>query len=167
VRAGSRPPKNALAAAIATSLPITYDASMTPSGSNTDPPKTSPEPSSRTALIATRLRQTARSTPSPVEAPLPSFALEHAVAGDMGHLHQTYNLSALPIESQRGLGGQLIVRTKRMLRRMLYPIVETQTGWNGANARVMTFTLRQLAAQARSIESLEQRVEELYEELHK
>jgi hypothetical protein len=139
---------------------------MTP-GSNTDPPKTPPEPSSRTALIATRLRQTARTTPSPVEDPLPSFALEHAVAGDVGHLHGTYNLSALPIESQRHLSGKLMVRTKRMLRRMLYPVLETQTGWNGANARVVSFTLRQLAAQARSIESLEQRVEELYEELHK
>jgi hypothetical protein len=138
---------------------------MTP-GSNTDPPKPPPEPGLRTALIATRLRQTARSTPSPVEAPLPSFALEHAVAGDVGHLHRTYNLSALPIESERRMGGKLTVRAKRMLRRMLYPVVETQTGWNGANARVVSFTLRQLAAQARSIESLEQRVEELYEELH-
>jgi hypothetical protein len=54
-----------------------------------------------------------------------------------------------------------------MLRRMLHPMLETQTSWNAANARVVTFMLRQLAAQARSIESLEQRVEELYEELHK
>lgn len=89
------------------------------------------------------------------------------MAGDVGHLHRTHNLSALPIESHRRLSGKLMVRTKRMLRRMLYPMFETQTTWNGANARVVTFTLRQLAAQARSIESLEQRVEELYEELHK
>ena len=54
-----------------------------------------------------------------------------------------------------------------MLRRMLYPVLETQTSWNAANARVVTFMLHQLAAQARSIESLEQQVDELYEELHR
>jgi len=49
---------------------------------------------------------------------------------------------------------------------MLHPLVETQTSWNAANARVVTFMLRQMAAQARSIESLEQQLEELQKELH-
>jgi hypothetical protein len=125
------------------------------------------EPSVRITLIATRLRQTARATALPVDARLPSFALEHAVAGDAGHLHRAHNLSALPIESHRRVSGKLMVRAKRTLRRMLYPTIETQTGWNAANARVVTFMLRQLAAQARSIESLEQQMDELYKELHK
>jgi hypothetical protein len=76
-------------------------------------------------------------------------------------------LDALPIESHRRLGGKLMVRAKRMLRRLLFPVLETQSSWNGANARVVTFMLRQLAAQARSIESLEQQLDELYEELHR
>jgi hypothetical protein len=76
-------------------------------------------------------------------------------------------LDALRIESHRRLSGKLMVRTKRMLRRMLFPVLETQSSWNGANARVVTFMLRQLAAQARSIESLEQQLDELYEELHR
>ena len=89
------------------------------------------------------------------------------MAGDVGHLHRAHNLDALPIESHRRLSGKLMIRTKRMLRRMLFPVLETQSSWNGANARVVTFMLRQLAAQARSIESLEQQLDELYEELHR
>jgi hypothetical protein len=125
-----------------------------------------PSIDSRTLLIASRLRQTARSVAPPASARLPSFAVEHAVAGDAGHLHRAHNLGALPIESHRRLSGKLTVRAKRTLRRMLYPTLETQTSWNAANARVVTFMLRQLAAQARSIESLEQQLEELQKELH-
>jgi hypothetical protein len=124
------------------------------------------ERNQRAALIATRLRQTARSVSPPAEARLPSFAIEHAVAGDAGHLHRAHNLSALPIESHRRVSGRLMVEAKRGFRRMLHPLVETQTSWNAANARVVTFMLRQMAAQARSIESLEQQVEELQKELH-
>jgi hypothetical protein len=124
------------------------------------------ERNQRAALIATRLRQTARSVSPPAEARLPSFAIEHAVAGDAGHLHRAHNLSELPIESHRRVSGKLMVEAKRGFRRMLHPLVETQTSWNAANARVVTFMLRQMAAQARSIESLEQQVEELQKELH-
>src|SRR5882762_2548754 len=101
--------------------------------------------------MAARLRQTARSVSPPVEARLPSFALEHEVAGDAGHLHRAHDLRSLPIESDRRLTGRLVVRIKHTLRRMLYPLPETQSTWNAANARVVTFMLRQLAAQARSI----------------
>lgn len=118
-----------------------------------------------TGLIATRLRQTARSVPSPLEARLPSFALEHAVAGDAGHLHRAHDLRHLSIESNRRVAGPVTVRIKRTLQRMLHPLPEVQTTLNAANARVTTFLLRQMVAQARSIESLEQQVEELREEL--
>jgi uncharacterized coiled-coil protein SlyX len=53
---------------------------------------------------------------------------------------------------------------KRALRRLLHPLPEAQSVWNGANARVVTFLLRQLAAQERTIESLERQVAELYDE---
>ncbi len=120
-----------------------------------------------TGLIATRLRQTARSVPSPVETRLPSFALEHAVAGDAGHLHRAHDLRSLSIESDRRVAGLVTVRVKRTLQRLLHPLPEVQTTLNAANARVTTFLLRQMAAQARSIESLEQQVEQLREELRK
>lgn len=89
------------------------------------------------------------------------------MAGDVGHLHRVHDLDALPVESHRRLGGKPMTRAKRVLRRMLFPVLETQSSWNGANARVVTFMLRQLAAQARTIESLEQQLDELYEELHR
>jgi hypothetical protein len=53
-----------------------------------------------------------------------------------------------------------------MLWRLLHPLPETQSTLNAANARVTSFLLRQMAAQARSIESLEQQLEELQKELH-
>ncbi len=63
--------------------------------------------------------------------------------------------------------GPLVVRFKSQLHRAMHPLPESQSVWNGANARVMSFQLRQLAAQARAIESLEQQVAELRNELHK
>jgi hypothetical protein len=138
---------------------------MTQSADTTSP-ESSPESNSRSALIATRLRQTARSVSPPVEARLPSFALEHAVAGDAGHLHRAHDLRDLSIESNRRVTGILTVGVRRTLQRLLHPLPEVQTSVNAANARVTTFLLRQLAAQARSIESLERQVEEIQKELH-
>ena len=97
---------------------------------------------------------------------MPSFAIEHAVSGDLGHLHAAHDLRAVRITSGRGLMGPLVVRFKRLLHRALRPLLESQSVWNGANARVMSFQLRQLVAQARAIESLEQQVAELRNELH-
>jgi hypothetical protein len=120
----------------------------------------------RTALTAARIRQNAiRSTSS--DRRLPSFALEHAMSGDLGHLHAAHDLRMLPIPSRRRLTRPVVVRLRRMLRQGLYPLPEAQSVWNGANARVVSFLLRQLAAQARAIESLEQQVAELHDELRR
>jgi hypothetical protein len=118
----------------------------------------------RPALVASRLRQNAVRSTS-LDRRLPSFALEHAVAGDLGHLHAAHDLRLLPIPARRGLAKPLVVRLRRALRQGLYPLPEAQSVWNGANARVVTFLLRQLAAQARAIESLEQQVSALHDEL--
>lgn len=121
----------------------------------------------RSRLIAARLRQNAsRLTPS-LDRRLPSFALEHAIAGDLGHLHAAHDLRKLPNVSHRRLLGPLVVRARRALRQGLHPLPEAQSVWNGANARVMTFLLRQLAAQARTVESLERQVSELQDELRR
>jgi hypothetical protein len=119
----------------------------------------------RSKLIAARLRQSASRRVPSLDSRLPSFALEHAVSGDLGHLHATHDLRELPIISRRRLVGPLVVRAKRALRAGLHPLPEAQSVWNGANARVVTFLLRQLAAQARAVESLEQQVAELHDEL--
>lgn len=121
----------------------------------------------RSRLIAARLRQNStRLTPS-LDRRLPSFALEHAVAGDLGHLHAAHDLRKLPNVSNRRLLGPLVVRARRALRQGLYPLPEAQSVWNGANARVITFLLRQLAAQARTVESLERQLAELQDELRR
>jgi hypothetical protein len=118
-------------------------------------------------LIAARLRQNAeRGTPA-AEPRIPSFALEHAVRGDLGHLHAAHDLRKLPLGSHRRLIGRPMTRAKRALVRALHPLPEAQSIWNGANARVVTFLLRQLAAQARTIESLERQVANLHDELRR
>jgi hypothetical protein len=99
------------------------------------------------------------------DARLPSFAFEHLMEGDAGHLHRAHNLLDLPTESHRRLSGPLVSVAKRTLLRLLHPLPEVQTTWNAANARVVTLLFRQVAAQARSIELLEQQVAELNEKL--
>lgn len=135
--------------------------------------KTSAAQDDRAALAAARLRQNATGSMSfgrgstSFDRRLPSFALEHAVSGDLGHLHAAHDLRTLPTPSRRRLTKPMVVRFRRILRQGLYPLPEAQSVWNGANARVVTILLRQLAAQARAIESLEQQVSELHDELHR
>jgi hypothetical protein len=118
----------------------------------------------RAAKVAARLRQNAVRSSS-FDRRLPSFALEHAVSGDLGHLHAAHDLRALPFPARQGLARPLVVRLRRTLRKGLFPLPEAQSVWNGANARVVSFLLRQLAAQARAIESLEQQVAQLHDDI--
>jgi hypothetical protein len=119
------------------------------------------ERSAQPQLIAARLRQTAAvASPAHLEHASP-FDVEEWLAGDAGHLHRARDLTTLPIASHRRLGGRVVVPLKRTVRRLLFPVLDVQTSVNGANARVVTFLLRQLAAQARSIEELERQVAEL------
>jgi hypothetical protein len=122
----------------------------------------------RAALIATRLRQNVglRGEGSG-QTRLSWYALEHAVASDLGHLHKAHDLRLEPVTSQRRIAGPFIVRFKRRLQRMLHPLPEAQSTWNGANARVMTFLLHQIAEQAQAIESLEQQISALDDEIHR
>jgi hypothetical protein len=124
-----------------------------------------PKPDPRLRLIEARLRQTARGVSPPATARLPSFVLDNLMRGDAGHLHRAHDLRQQPIESNRRLIGPLMVRLKRTLLRLLHPLPEVQSDWNAANARMVTFLLRQVSAQARSIETLERQVAELYREL--
>jgi hypothetical protein len=121
----------------------------------------------RSALIAARLRQNSTRRAPSLDSRLPSFALEHAISGDLGHLHAAHDLRTLPNVSRRRLVGPLVVGLRRALLKGLYPLPEAQSVWNGANTRVVTFLLRQLAAQARTVESLERQVSELRDELHR
>ncbi len=81
-----------------------------------------------------------------------------------GHLHAHY-LTALPVTARERVGRPFVIKLRRGLRRGIYPLPEAQSVWNGANARVVSFLLRQLVAQARAIESLEQQVAQLQDEI--
>jgi hypothetical protein len=89
------------------------------------------------------------------------------VSGDIGHLHAAHDLTALPIVGREGIAKPLVLRLRRAMRRGLYPIPQAQSTWNGANARVVSYLLRQLIAQARAIEALEQQVAQMHDELHR
>jgi hypothetical protein len=112
-------------------------------------------------LIAARLRQSAAAASPPHFEHMSPFSVEEWLDGDAGHLHRAGDLTAVPVVSHRRLGGRVVVPLKRTIRRLLFPLLDIQTGVNAANARVVTFLLRQLSAQARSIEELEQQLAEL------
>lgn len=114
-------------------------------------------------LIVARLRDTAAAVPGREAELMLPFGVERWLEGDAGHLHRAGDLTAVPIASHRRLGGRLVVGLKRTARRLLFPLLDVQTGVNAANARVVTFLLEQVAAQARCIDELQRQVQELSE----
>jgi hypothetical protein len=112
-------------------------------------------------LIAARLRQTASAAAPSHFEPMTPFSVEQWLTGDAGHLHRAFDLTTIPTTSDRRHGARIVVALKRAIRRLVFPVLDVQSSLNGANARTVTFLLRQLAAQARSIEALEQQVAEL------
>jgi hypothetical protein len=116
----------------------------------------------RSRLVATHLRQYAghRSEHS-IGVRLPWYAIERAIADDLRHLHLAHDLREVQITSQRPVVGALLVRMKRRLQRLLHPLPESQSVWNGASARVVSALLRQISVQARTIEQLERRISAL------
>jgi hypothetical protein len=111
-------------------------------------------------LIAARLREVAAATSPLFEALTPERVSEWE-NGDIGRIAAGADLVRLPISSHRQRSGPAVVALKRTLRRLLHPLPETQSSVNAANARVATFLLGQLAAQARAIEQLESELAEL------
>ena len=112
-------------------------------------------------LMAQRLREAAAmAAPPPAHAPSP-YAVEPWLEGDAGHLHRAGDLRSVPITSHRRVTGRAVVAAKRTARRLLFPLIDVQSGVNAANARVTTFLLEQLAAQSRSIDELQREVAQL------
>lgn len=116
-------------------------------------------------LIEARLRQAVGEALHIADVTVPRIDYEQLMEGDAGHLHRAYSLRDLPVESQRRLSGPVVTVARRALLRLLHPLPEVQTTLNAANARVTTLLLRQVVAQSRRIELLEQRVMDLDEKL--
>jgi len=111
-------------------------------------------------LVARRLRETAAALAPPPGELLSPAAVELWMAGDAGHLHRAADLRTVPIASHRGFAARPIVALKRTVRRLLHPLIDIQSGVNGANARVCTFLLEQ----PRAIDELQRQVAALLAE---
>jgi hypothetical protein len=91
-------------------------------------------------------------------------SIEKWLAGDVGHLHRSYELTTVEPLAARHPRDRTVLALRRAIRRLLYPVLEVQTSVNGANARVSTFLLQQIAAQQQAIEELEAQVARLRRE---
>ena len=118
-----------------------------------EPATLAPEDGATQRLIAARLRQTAAAAAGPL-------GVERWPSADAGHLHRAFDLTRVPITSQRRPGGRVVVALRRSARRLLFPLLDVQSSVNAANARVVSFLLGELEAQARRIEELENRLAE-------
>ena len=123
--------------------------------------RAAPAGASPEELIAQRLRLPAVLADHPRRELASPSSVQQWLEGDAGRLHEDANLRALPIASHRRMAGSSVVALKRMLRRLLYPLVDVQSDLNAANARIVTFLLEQLAAHAERIAELQREVAEL------
>jgi hypothetical protein len=124
-----------------------------------DPAHLEPGDGASQRLIAARLRQTAAAA-APLE-PAQATGVESWPGGDVDHLHEAFDLTRVPITARPRVGARAVLALKRAARRLLFPLLDVQTGLNAANARVVSFLLAELAAQERRVEELERQVREL------
>ncbi len=96
-------------------------------------------------------------------APRSPSTVEDWMKGDAGHLHRAHDLTAVPVTSPR----RTVASAKRAVRRLLSPLLEVQTSLNAANARVVSYLLRQSAWQAHALEDLEGQLADTRAELER
>lgn len=91
------------------------------------------------------------------------------VAADLASLHSGYDIYHIPFTSHRRILGPLVVFAKKILRKLLTPILTRQVAYNAANARVVTHLKEQLEAlgeevqvtQAQALQAMREKVEAL------
>ncbi|MBI4640997.1 MAG: hypothetical protein HY731_09895 [Candidatus Tectomicrobia bacterium] len=71
------------------------------------------------------------------------------VVADLASLHSSYGISYIPFTSSRKIVGPLIVFVKKIIWRLLTPILTRQVAYNAANTRVATYLKEQLEALSR------------------
>jgi O-antigen chain-terminating methyltransferase len=64
--------------------------------------------------------------------------LHGQVAADFAALHSGYDINDVPLVSHRRILGSLVLATKRVVRKLLAPILERQVAYNAASTRVTT-----------------------------
>lgn len=93
----------------------------------------------------------------PGEAPLEQ--VDHQVAADLAALHSGYDVYDVPFTSHRQFIGSFIVLAKKILRKLLNPILTRQVAYNAANARVAAYLQAHLEAIARQQAQLREQVQ--------
>jgi hypothetical protein len=124
-------------------------------------PQGGPDP----GLVSARLRTNALRQHREPDSRLRWFVLEHVISGDFGHVHAAHDVRNLPVTARAGIRRPLVLWSKRTALRLIRPLPEAQSVWNGAAARLFTFLLRQIEEQERTIEMLERQVAELEKRL--
>jgi len=74
------------------------------------------------------------SIPEPDTSPI----LHGQVAADFAYLHSGYDINDVSLVSHRRILGSLVLATKRVVRKLLAPILERQVAYNAASTRVTT-----------------------------
>ncbi len=115
-------------------------------------------PSGRTSARATvaDARTMARPAVAPGAPPV-----EERVDADLAGLHSAYDVSNVPLLSHRAWLGPGVVLVKRVLRRLLIPILSQQAAYNASNARVVTWLagrVEDLIGREREFRALEKRL---------
>jgi 2-polyprenyl-3-methyl-5-hydroxy-6-metoxy-1,4-benzoquinol methylase len=92
------------------------------------------------------------------QAALPSHAANLSANGqvlaDLTILHTSYDICHLPITSHRRVLGRPIVLVKKILRKLLTPILLQQRTYNAANTRSIEALCQQMEVQMSTVQSL-------------
>ena len=107
-------------------------------------------------------RRAAEGYPTPEKRAFPFD--DGQTAADFAYLHSGYNIQHVSFASHRRILGPLVVAVKKALRKLLTPILERQSAYNAASARVTTHIRdsiealnRQHALVSEQIETFERR----------
>lgn len=80
--------------------------------------------------------------PTPSRSPVPSS--DGRVAADLASLHSSYDIYHIHLTSHRKTVGPFIVFLKKILQKLLTPILTRQVAYNAANVRVATYLKEQI-----------------------
>jgi O-antigen chain-terminating methyltransferase len=110
--------------------------------------------------IMERIRENIRRRRSAGDIPTPehdtSPFLHGQVAADLDYLHSGYDINNMPLVSHRRILGSFVLFTKKVIRKLLAPILERQVTYNAASARVATALKDCVVAQGQISDALRQ-----------
>ena len=108
--------------------------------------------------IMERIRENIKRRRSAGDIPAPerdtSTFLHGQVAADFALLHSGYDITDVPLVSHRRILGSLVLATKKVVRKLLAPILDRQVAYNAASTRVATHLKDWVEAQGQISDTL-------------